>query len=263
MPLNSGMSGGPILNAAAEVIGTNVSVIWLSNSLSFGVPGSKVAPLLTGTPLTLTKEALRQEVHRQLLEVEKATVARAIEPLADKGRTETITVGGAEARRPPEVYECWDDTEVFKDEGVTKTRHGCNLQFTPSVPSLGEVASVDLLVEHFASLESRYGFYAMLAEHAGAHHDVAAADPEGGVTSGPECRSDRVSAGGLAWQVSTCVNAYVRYPGLFNINLAATTVSRANEAAYVALHLKGFQTRSFLTLARAMLESVHFSGDRP
>ena len=46
MPLNSGMSGGPILNAAGEVVGTNVSVMWLSNSLSFGVPAEKIAPLL-------------------------------------------------------------------------------------------------------------------------------------------------------------------------------------------------------------------------
>ena len=95
-------------------------------------------------PVAVTKPALRAEIQRQLVDLEAATFRRAIATLADPANKETVTVGGVEARRPPPLYECWDNTEEYKDEGITKARHGCNLQFTPSVESLGVVGYVDL-----------------------------------------------------------------------------------------------------------------------
>jgi S1-C subfamily serine protease len=256
MPLNAGMSGGPILNLGGEVIGTNVSVMYLSNSLSFGVPADKLAAIVAAPPLELGKAALREEIQRQLLVLETTTAQRAIASFADPARRETVRVGGAEARRPPPLYECWDDTEEFKDEGITKSKHGCNLQFTPSVESLGVVGYVDLLVEHFRSTRSRYGFYAYLEQHASGHHDVSATDPDNGVISAPRCREERIRAGELAWQVSTCLNAYVKHPTLFNADVVATSVSRSDEAAFVAAHLRGFRVESVLTAVRALLEGV-------
>src|SRR5688572_23226088 len=70
MPLNSGMSGGPILDTQGRVIGTNVSVMYQSNSLSFGVPVSKVPALLAAPALDLDRAAMRQEVTRQLMALE-------------------------------------------------------------------------------------------------------------------------------------------------------------------------------------------------
>src|SRR5712691_10584296 len=63
MPLNSGMSGGPILSARDEVVGTNVAVSWRSNSLSFGVPVRAVHALLRAAPVAATEEALSAEVN--------------------------------------------------------------------------------------------------------------------------------------------------------------------------------------------------------
>jgi serine protease Do len=262
MPLNAGMSGGPILSAAGEVIGTNVSVMYLSNSLSFGVPAGKLSAILSAPPVALTKPALRQEIQRQLVDLEAATFRRAIATLADPANKETVTVGGVEARRPPSLYECWDNTEEYKDEGVTKARHGCNLQFTPSVESLGVVGYVDLLVEHFKSTQSQYGFYGYLEQHAAAHHEVSSSDPDGGVVSAPYCREERVRAGALEWQVSTCLNAYVKHPGLFNADLVATSVSRPREAAFVGAHLRGFRLDSIFTVARAVMEGVQLRSAR-
>ena len=73
MPLNSGMSGGPILNSRDQVVGTNVSVQWLSNSLSFGVPTQALEELLARPPLEVTKAALRAETNRQIDAFEKKT----------------------------------------------------------------------------------------------------------------------------------------------------------------------------------------------
>jgi len=194
MPLNSGMSGGPILDTQGRIIGTNVSVMYLSNSLSFGVPAAKIPSLLAAPPVVLERAALRKDVTRQLAALEASMVQRAVAPYAAPG-DDMARVGGAETRRPPEVFECWDDVEVHEKQGLTKARFGCDLQFTPSIEDVGPVGAISLLVEHFRSTGGRYGFYSHLEGHGPAHLEVEAQDPEGGTLSAPECVSDRVSAG--------------------------------------------------------------------
>jgi hypothetical protein len=256
MPLNSGMSGGPILDRDGAVIGTNVSVMYLSNSLSFGVPVSKAVALLARPPLPSEEGALREEVTRQLDAVEAATTARVVDVITDAGQAQTVTVGGTVGRRPPDLFECWDDVDVFKDQGITKTRYGCDLQFTPSIDEIGPVGAVEVLYEHFAATGNRYGFYDHLSDHGAAHLEVAARDPNNGVLSAPECVSDRVAAGAITWKVNTCVSALVQHPGFFQFDLVATSVNLPRQAVYFALHMKGARPAPFARLAAMLLRET-------
>jgi hypothetical protein len=258
MPLNSGMSGGPILTARGEVVGTNVSVMRHSNSLSFGVPVAKLAALRAAAALQITREALLRETNQQLVALEKDAFARAVQP----GRARTVTVGAAEFESPSELFECWNNVKVFKEEGITKSSHSCNLQFTPSEEEIGEVGSVELLFEHFVSRGGRWGFYNALSTHAGTHHDVEARDPQNGVLSAPRCVGERVSAGPLLWDVHICMNAYVKHAGLFNFDLVATSLSSPRQAAYLALHMKGFRYQSFSTVVQKLLRGTQLTESR-
>jgi S1-C subfamily serine protease len=261
MPLNSGMSGGPILDAQGQVIGTNVSVMYESNSLSFGVPVAKVAPLLATAPVALDRAALQKEVTRQLSDLESSMASRVVAAYVAPG-SDVARVGGSETRRPPDVFECWDDTEVHEQQGLTKSRLGCDLQFTPSIGDVGPVGTVSLLVEHFRSTRGRYGFYDHLEDHGPAHLDVEAQDPEGGVLSAPECVSDRVAAGAHVWKANACVTALVDHPGFFNYDLVATTVTDPREAAFVAVHMRGVRPASFRTFTERALTSTRMTGTR-
>jgi hypothetical protein len=250
MPLNSGMSGGPILDGAGVVIGTNVSVMYLSNSLSFGVPAAKAADLLARAPLPSDERALLEEASRQLAAVDAATTSHVIDAFTAPGQTQTVTV-------------CWDDTQVFKDQGITKTRYGCDLQFTPSLDEIGPVGSVELLYEHFAATGSRHGFYDHLEDHGAAHLEVEPRDPNNGVWSAPECVSDRVAAGAITWKVNTCVSALVKHPGFFQFDLAATSVNLPREAVFLALHMKGTRPAPFSRLVAMLLRETRARGSAP
>lgn len=255
MPLNSGMSGGPILNARQEAIGTNVSVMWRSNSLSFGVPIAKVEALLHAPALQAAEAALRRETNRQLGLLAGQALERAVRPFVATARP-LVAVGAAQVPRPPEAFECWNSTQVQQDEGLTKTSFQCNLQFTPSLEDVGEVASIEILAEHFASRRSDYGFYAALTDHGSQHHGVEARPPGNGVLSPPECVTDRIRTDHLVWKATTCAYAYVEHPTLGYFALAATSISRRKEAAYVAIHARGVELDAFVTLTRAFLSGV-------
>jgi serine protease Do len=258
MPLNSGMSGGPILSARNEVVGTNVAVSWRANSLSFGVPVTAAHALLLAPPVATTGEALAAEVNRQLVALEQRAFARAVQPLV-KGTGALMAVGGALVPRPPDAFECWNQTQREAREEIHKTSFNCNLQFTPSLEEVGEVASIEVLVEHFSARTGGYGFYGGLGQHAPQHVGVEARPPGNGVLSPPECRADRVRTEHLVWKVNACSYAYVHHPGMGYFALTATSVSRPREAAYVALHGRGVGADTFLSLSRALLKDIRFS----
>jgi serine protease Do len=256
MPLNSGMSGGPILNRSGEVVGTNVSVIWLANSLSFGVPAAKVRALLSAPAVATDEKGLRDEITRQLLALEQQTAARVVAPFVQAKDEAPVSVGALRLLRPPEPFDCWNASEVFKDEGVTKLRYGCNLQFTPAVEKLGEVGSVELQVDHFASRGGSFGFYGALGAQAAGDNGISARDPSNGVLSAPECAVERVRSAHLDWKVNTCTSALVKHPGLFNFDLVATTLSQPRHGACLTLRAKGLKLESFLRLARVILDTA-------
>lgn len=263
MPLNSGMSGGPILNAAGQVIGTNVAIERESNSLSFGVPATKLRALLAATPLALDKRSLLAETRRQLALLERETSARLLQEVERMGDA-FVVIGGARAPRPPSVFECWDDSELHREEGITKSQYSCNLEFTPHVEPLGDVAAVSLLVEHFgAASGSGFGLFGWLESHAQSHNQVNAIDPKNGAFSPPRCTAERVRVRDLVWKVTSCASAYVDHPGLFDFDLVATSLSDPKDVMYVSLQMSGFRLEPLMALVRRLLEGVVPSRVRP
>ena len=260
MPLNSGMSGGPILNGRDEVIGTNVSIQWLSNALSFGVPASALLELLARPPLTITKEALQAETNRQIADFEKRTYDTLVAAFdAPSKAGEFLVVGGLKSPPLPENFACWDDRTEYEREGLVKTRYGCDLQFTPVVEELGAIASVEIQIEHFSSSRTTWGFYGYLPDHAESHSEVTPRAPGDPDLGPPECTSNRVEVGREPWKITTCAVAFKATPGFFDVDLVATSLSRRDEAMFVALGLKGFRMKAALDLAKRILSNVEWS----
>jgi serine protease Do len=260
MPLNSGMSGGPILDERGAVAGTNVAVIWLANSLSFGVPTASLRPLLGGPDLALEPAALRAEVNRQLDLVDARTTERAIVPFAEGGDAARVKVGGAEVPRPPELFDCWDQHTERKDKGFRESVFQCNLQFTPSVEGAGEVGSVQFKVQYDESDRHSFGFYSLVQGQAETDHGPRAAPPDNGVFSAPHCATDRVAAGSFTWHVNTCLNGQVRHPGFLSFDASAFTVSETRRSIIVSLHLSGMRLPAALSLLRTLLEGIREAG---
>ena len=258
MPLNAGMSGGPILNGHGEVIGTNVAIYRSSNSLSFGVPGTKLKKLLAATPVATSADELRRETHRQLVDLERETSALLHAELEAGEPGSRVTVGGVEIPLPRSLFECWETTKKNDDATLNRSRYRCDLQFTPSLDEDEEVAAVEIEVEHVSSDRNRYGFYGWLSENGGARVDSGFSGI-GTRRTAPECVVERVASREVRWKVNTCLRGYLKHEGLYDFSLAATSLSRAREAVTISLLLKGFSREAFSFLARFFLDNVRFT----
>lgn len=256
MPLNSGMSGGPILDQRGRVVGTNVATMRGSDSLSFGVPVAKVRALLARQPLELTEKALLRETNRQLKEFEEATTARLIAAFAQSADDPKVVVGGARSHRPPDLYQCWDGSQVHANEGITDTWHTCNLQFTPAIEELGVVGWMQISLQHSVSKDSSYGFYGVVEGRARAWSKVQAVSASDEVRLSPQCVAGRLRAAGSVWKASTCVTGYAKHPGFADYELIAISLSEARESVSVQVQMSGFRQSSFEALARGVLEGI-------
>jgi hypothetical protein len=256
MPLNAGMSGGPILDRNGRVAGTNVSIMRGSDSLSFGVPVAKVRALLARRPVELTEAALRRETGRQLDELEKETTARLLAAFAKSADDPKVVVGGARSHRPPDLFQCWDGSQVHANEGVTDTWHNCNLQFTPAIEDLGAVGWMQIWLQHSVSKHSSYGFYGMLEGRARGWGKVEAVSATDEIRTSPRCVAGRVRASGSVWKASTCVTGYAKHPGFADYELTAVALSEARESVAVQVQMSGFRQGSFEALVRTVLDGI-------
>lgn len=256
MPLNAGMSGGPILNSRDQVVGTNVAVQWLSNSLSFGVPTQALRDLLGREPLQVNDVALKAEMNRQVDGFERKTLEALTTALRSNSPEPPLTIGGARSKPLPAEFACWDNRQEFQREGLVKSQYGCDLQFTPAIEDVGPIASVQVQIEHFSSTAGAYGFYGYLPSHAQSHQSVAPRAPGDPHLGPPECASNRVLVGREPWKMATCAVAFKDFPGLFNVDLSATSLSRPDEAMFVSLSFKGFRMKSALDLTKQLMENI-------
>lgn len=251
MPLNEGMSGGPIVNGLGEVVGTNVSIYWLSNSISFGVPLDKIHALLKKPHVGSTLEEFRQELHKQLIELEAATTAGILSK-RDK-KKENIMVGNAIVNPLSPLFDCWDDSKRYEIQKIRYSSYSCNLQFSPKVEGIDEVGSIVIYIAHISSQRDRFGFYGYLTKHGSAVHIHSGGRVDRTEITPYQCTTDRVRFNNMVWKMNSCVSALVHFPGLYKYSLSATSVSHPHQAIDVALDMNGFKPQSFNTISRNFL----------
>jgi serine protease Do len=256
MPLNPGMSGGPILDRNDRVVGTNVSTLSGADSIAFGVPVAKLRDLLRRPPLLLTKAALLEETRRQVRAYEAETSARLVEAF-DAGRSAPpVVIGRARSRRPPELLHCWDGSREYEKEGVSDSWYQCDLQFSPRVEGLGVVGSLHVVFHQRRSTRSTVGFYAATEALAASWAETRAVGPDDEARRPPRCVASRFAVAGVVWKANTCVTGYAKHAGLGDYEIVAASVSEARDALLLHLEASGLREESFEKIARRVLEGI-------
>lgn len=253
--INAGMSGGPAVTADGRVFGINVANLRDGQLVSFLVPVKFARDLLALAPQeTPEPQSLRGTVERQLLARQEALVGRvgaAPLPTSAFGRYTVPDSLGPYMR-------CWGDSDLDRTLPYEISTKQCDAQGTVFVS--GSFDTGDLRYRHelvksrklgtlrFSSLYER-SFSKPFPERGGTREDVTRF----------RCHEQFVTVNGGTMRVATCLRAYKRLKGLYDLRLKLATLDRTDEGLQSWFTADGVSFDNGLKLAQRYIEAIRWT----
>jgi len=248
--LNPGMSGGPALNEAGEVVGVNVA--HAGEQISFLVPVEFVVALLERRADERWQALpIRQRIAASLLAEQDAYFARLLAGSWPTQRFGGFMVPG----RISATLKCWGGSSDREESRFDHAVQECSSQDGIYVEEGLETGSLSYAFQYFANRGlGQIAFYGLLGAHY-AHGRPANASNERQVGNF-RCREDFVRANALDWRVSFCARRYERMAGLFDISVAMATSELDGDGLVATLGVSGISEARALQFTRRFLESL-------
>ena len=253
IPLNSGMSGGPTIDEDGELLGVNVSIRLDSQSIAFAVPASVLKNLMDRPAVDLSSEdAFHDEVRRQLELVQDQLTETVL-----KGPSEVVRVAGWAAERPQGLLKCWRESSSGVKELSSATTETCYLPNAANVRSDVDTGTFRLRYESTQSTRLNPWQFLTLVNSNISSAPFFFADFVENFTTKFQCDEiDLLNAKGVPLRVHYCLNAYVRYPGLYDVEAEAVTLVPGRSVFIVSATYGGFTEGKANALLMSLLDSI-------
>ncbi|MFC4161103.1 S1C family serine protease [Chitinimonas lacunae] len=247
--INSGMSGGPVIDGDGRIVGVNVATE--SNSVGFLVPGADVRRLLAQPvkPPSHWRDQLRDQLLAHQEKVMAPLIGRPL-PGYDLGR---YRLPG----RFAQYLRCWADarrrdTEPF--QVVSQLCHNEDAIFVSDSLMSGQIRFRHDLLEapkldrfRFARLYQRY-LETGEADLGGDQDEVG----------NFVCQQNFVQSRGPKLKAVLCLRGYRRLTGLYDLFLRVASLDRHDEGMVSTLVISGVSYRNAMAFSKHYLEQVQW-----
>ncbi len=256
--LNSGMSGGPALDASGRLLGINVAKG--GEQLSFLVPVQHLKNLLQSqkndgaeVSATLRSQNFAQQIRTDLMNDQATFYSELIEKVWEKQPFGELMV-------PKEIsasLKCWGHTLDDDDLRYESVHQHCQSNDVIYVDDSFYTGQFDYDHEWLKAGElNSLQFYSALQgrfEHT-VLHNISSEDDAGNY----ECITDRVNIAGSRWKVSSCFRAYRDYTGLYDALLLMASLDRPRQGAIIKAAASGISRNSANALFAKIMRSVEW-----
>jgi len=263
--LNSGMSGGPAIDAAGQVVGVNVATRRDGESLSFLVPLRYLHELLRTAWDSKHQPPAewRSTIAGQLLQHQRIVTSKLLDQAPDSKRG---VRPGAKAqagfssqelsgRTVPtldgSLTRCWANAREGENLRYQSDRLNCNL---PSSLFVGDSLYTGSLSLGHTLLRNGNLSRPQFTKLASSGWD---APSEGsGARTRSECLDKYLRLTEHTYRVAVCVRAYRRFDDLYDYSVMATQVDDPAEQLSSRLDLRGFSFENAQRLGQMFLERL-------
>ncbi len=251
-PLNSGMSGGPALTRAGEIVGVNVATA--GNSLSFLVPIEAALPLLARAAKTHEDEPdFDAAIGRQIIENQATYLSTLFQ-----GSDSSVRIGPFELpTQPAPFFRCWADANRDPDALFETVDHQCSTDdaiYLSGSQSSG-IVSLSHRVLVSRGLNPLRFFSLYTAEFRQQQLDFDRADD----VTDFECQDDNIRDRGIVMRTQLCVRRYTKYQGLYDAELKAAVLGARDAGVVTSLSLSGVSFENAQRLTRKYLERIRWA----
>lgn len=231
--LNPGMSGGPTVDAAGQVVGINDSTSHEGELLSFLVPAEFVPALLARASGALDPKAVSLDVTKQL----QAHVSSLLSAIPTPWEVQNISGYQLPAKLTP-YFTCYAGGDTEPNRPVHTQRMTCNTRASLFVQE--GLSSGDLFFEHTVLVSERLGpvrFAQRLSNYAagtGGEFDGSAQH-----VTPYSCQRDTLKLATLDVAVRICVRGYRLYEGLYDFTATAVSLNQPRRGVITSLNISG------------------------
>ena len=249
--INGGMSGGPAVNTAGQVIGINVSGYRFQQLVSFLVPAEHARALIDRArtrPLDL-KDA-RREVGAQL----RAHAGDLLGALDHVMPTQDSAGYALPARLSPFI-DCSAGGDPSADQPVQMTRVSCSAKAGLYVQQ--GLYSGDLRFSHYVLTTDKLDAWRF------ANRLTALSQASGTFGArkhvGPfACRNSVVKLAGFDASLLVCVRSYRKFDGLYDFTVRVTSMNQATRGFVSHLDMHGMEFAAGMRFVRRYAEAMQW-----
>ncbi|MES2943877.1 MAG: serine protease [Pseudomonadota bacterium] len=245
--LNPGMSGGPAIDDAGQVVGVNVSKRLDGDLLSFLIPAEFAQALLArakdAKPITKPAHA---EVARQLLAHQ--------ELLTQKFTATALTPqkhGGYSVPVPEDsLARCWGQGRAPGFKAFELERTDCQID---SHLFAGDFSTGFIRVRYEAYEAPKLGPLRFAAMLSGSFANEYFSTRGSRKTTAAECSERFIETGGMAMRAVVCFSAYRKLPGLYDVSVLTSSINQPSRGVQGRLDAQGVSFDNGLKLVEHYL----------
>lgn len=247
--LNAGMSGGPALNAAGEVIGINVSKG--GEQLSFLVPVQHLSDLLASSNNETSNADFSEVINKALLRDQDEFYTAVLDaPPKEKQMAKLLAPG-----KLHDSLKCWGHTVDEEDNKYEAVHQHCKSEDEIFISNSLHVGNFTYDVELINSTElNRFQFYNLLEERF-THRDFGNTFDAEDVTD-YSCSDNLVTLDSGLWKISTCLRAYKDYAGLYDSSMIMVSMDYPDHAAILKVAGSGISADNTHAVFKRIMEAV-------
>lgn len=251
--VNSGMSGGPVVNNEGEVVGINVASG--GNQIGLLVPHKKLRALIAKQP---SQHTINAQITQQLHDKQRKMFKKMMDaPWQSKKLGQAIV---PQIKVP--FITCWGESnedepdQSYKVAGFsckTKGRTFIGRRFQTHRVSMHFtwLEDHDLGAVRFYKVVDRRSFNALDSSNRAGEYDVGMF----------KCQHNFVRKGKEKSMLSRsvlCVRAYIHYPSLYDVVIVTTTLDRDHQALISSIRFSGVEQKTAYNFAQRIMEMTQW-----
>ena len=249
--LNAGMSGGPGLDGAGNVIGVNVAGYRASQLVAFLVPAEHAVGLLAGAsrpPLDVRRA--RDEVARQVRAHSDALLAALGPKLPTQNRH-----GYELPSKPAAFVECRAAGDPAPDQPVSVERIGCDAKSSLYLGRNLQPGGLSFQHQVFTTRTLDPWRFA---------HGMQAAKGSGDLFGSRRqlapfaCKQRNVELGGFTANATVCLRAYRKLDGIYDLHVRVVSKNGPRQGFLSSLIVTGVAPERALAFAKTYLDAMQW-----
>lgn len=247
--VNQGMSGGPVVNEQAQVVGVNVATA--GNQIGFLVPHDKLIKLFNAYQVSPPKN-IDEQMNEQLFAYQEAlssAVLNADWQLKSLGEALIPTIDLPYIR-------CWGNSNADKEEALIFTAvANCSLDENTYIEGNFFTGHIEMDFRYMKAKDiSDAKFYSIYENRISQTGPSNRAGKEN--VGNFQCNHDIVDNNGMKNKTIFCTRAYKDFSKLFDIVFVNASIDKGNEAIISHFTLAGVSQKNALLFTEKFIEGV-------